>query len=298
MRHALDSAAAKFESWGFDAEMRERGWSEPPGAPALFERLFAAESFEWNRLPTFQEVTLRLIVERLLTQSERQSGDEASLASPQPPQTYIQGEASRQRPILAPPPPAQYHLFCHAHNRGAAALVREVVEAVGLDLVWTDDPTALPRCSCMLLYLTCLTWTSDESSVALAAFVEAALERGTELLLAHEMPTLSHGQRSSPMLTTPRSSQSAHGVFESEEGDRLRHEPCRTATPTTEYGNRHAILFDKLFEPHHTPPVLLAAGVYSSIAVALKYRRLQHNQRPQAPLPMLPLAVAKRGATN
>ena len=83
----------------------------------------------------------------------------------------------------------------------------------------------------MLLYLNGRTWTSGEASVALSAEVRFALDHGISLLLVHEMP----------------------GVIETD-------------------ANRCSVEFDTFFQCDRgaTPPDLIAAGVYSLIAISLK----------------------------
>ena len=86
----------------------------------------------------------------------------------------------------------------------------------------------------MLLYLSSRTWQSGEESEALAEQVAAAIESGMRLILAHEAP----------------------GIDTSQE------------RPTGR--TRDAIEFDTLLEVGHTPPSLMAAGVYRGIAIPLK----------------------------
>ena len=57
-RESLLAADAKYETWGFGGE-------EPRGA-ALAEALFAREPIEWNRIGVFQDITMRLVAQRLL----------------------------------------------------------------------------------------------------------------------------------------------------------------------------------------------------------------------------------------
>jgi hypothetical protein len=48
-----------FEKWGFDLDATLSG-------QALYDHIFALEPIEWNRIGHFQDVTMRLIAERLL----------------------------------------------------------------------------------------------------------------------------------------------------------------------------------------------------------------------------------------
>ena len=215
VRERLSEAESRYEGWGFDP-------ATTPSAQALYDHLFAHEPIEWNRLGHFQDVTMRLIAERLLPGS---SG-----------KTYVTGELVSQQLQPLPPPtePNAYHLFFSAHNEGAAALMAEVAKERGmalkmesvagevktlslplfkmptvlrfsratselfakarsskrrirLPLVVTDDPTHIGACDHFLLYLTASTWTRGEESDALAAKVREAMDRGMHILLAHEM---------------------------------------------------------------------------------------------------------------
>lgn len=169
--------APEMDAWGYSA----------PTAAELHRALFtsAVEPLvEWNRIGVFQDVTMRLIAERLLPTEQRGS-------------TFVQGEASATPlPVLPPPDaPHRYHIFCSEHNLGGLALLTEVSDACGLPLAVTTQASELPACQHMLLYLTTDTWRSAtpadaERSAALAADVRRALELKTHLLLAHELPGL------------------------------------------------------------------------------------------------------------
>ena len=102
----LAEAETKYDGWGFDP-------ATTPSGQALYDHLFAHEVVEWNRIGHFQDVTMRLIAERLLPGS---SG-----------KTYVTGELVSQQLQPLPPPtePNAYHLFCSAHNPGAAELMAE-----------------------------------------------------------------------------------------------------------------------------------------------------------------------------
>jgi hypothetical protein len=62
LRKQLVAADALYEKWGFD--------DDGPRGAALADVLFAEEPLEWNRIGAFQEVTMRLISERLLPASQ------------------------------------------------------------------------------------------------------------------------------------------------------------------------------------------------------------------------------------
>jgi hypothetical protein len=163
-------------------------------------------------------MVLRLIAERLLPEGLQGA-------------TFMQGEVIQQRfalPVLAGG--CRYHLFVSERNAGAAALVAELERTRRLVLATTSDPAQLRHCAAFLLHLTRKTWTSGESSAALAHQVLEAMDAGVELLLTHEMP----------------------GLGSNEERDACRFELFFACDDGT------------------TPDELLARGVYRSVALALK----------------------------
>lgn len=64
VRHQLRLADASYGKWGF-------GGDGGPSSEQLVEALFKLEPIEWNRIGHFQDVTLRLIAERLLPDLDR-----------------------------------------------------------------------------------------------------------------------------------------------------------------------------------------------------------------------------------
>jgi len=223
----LLDAEASYPKWGFDA-----------GAPLgeqLFTALYAAEYIEWNRIGAFQDVTMRLIAHRLLTDTTHHF--------------YVQGELVNKKPELlcAPASGHKFHVFCSPFNQGAPELMVEVGNAHSFDhgqrgqsrsqtkrgsqtIKVTDEEANLTSCDAMLLYLTGLTWTSGEQSAALAKQVSLAMDLEIPLLLAHEMPGIG-GQ-----------------------------------------AGRHGCEFGSFFAcpDGATPQPLLSRGIYAKIAIALK----------------------------
>ena len=59
VRAQLLEAETSYNAWGFGTE-------GTPRADALHAMLFHREPIEWNRIGHFQDITLRLIAERLL----------------------------------------------------------------------------------------------------------------------------------------------------------------------------------------------------------------------------------------
>jgi len=178
----LDAADAFYAKWGFNKE------PEAPRAKLLYEHLTTHEPIEWNRIGHFQDVTMRLIAERLLPNA---AGT-----------TYVDHELINQKRKLLSPPSATYHVYCSAFNPGAKELIEEVSGKCGLELkieakatpntpntlCMTTDVANLPQCDHMMLYLTGQTWTCHGGSAALGHELQEAMEIGVHVQLAHEMP--------------------------------------------------------------------------------------------------------------
>ena len=187
-----DSAADQpwVRRWALEEEMRRFGHETMPTGEQLVKALFAEDSIEWNRLTAFQDVSMRLIAERLLPEAIHGS-------------VYVQGEAGRQ--ILAPPALThgrKHHLYCSPHNIGAAQVVLDLSKLLSekrprmsrlpgrtRSLQATESFAELDGCELMLLYLTSDTWTRVKHSAWLAHEVCEAMRLGVPLLLVHESPS-------------------------------------------------------------------------------------------------------------
>jgi len=243
--HAADSLAAK---WGFRLEEHhdEQGHGEWhggfiwPGSQLLSDALFASEPIEWNRIGHFQDVTMRLIAERLLP-------DAAGA-------TYVDKEIVSQRLKPLATPEKAFHIYCSALNPGAAELMNEVSHKQGFTMQLdgalperargmtrgtaakpnalhvTTEAAKLSECDHMLLYLTSQTWTRPVESAQLCAELMEAMDCGVHVLLAHEMPG---------------------------EGGQAARDGC-------EFGSFFAC------PDGATPDELLKRGIYSEVAVPLK----------------------------
>jgi len=116
----LEDQDGNFAKWGFDAETT-------PNAQALHDHLFQAEPIEWNRIGIFQDVTMRLLAERLLHDADGT--------------TYVDGELIWQTHKPLPPPKRKhiFHVCCSEHNLGAFALMEELAEVQGFTLDLPDE---------------------------------------------------------------------------------------------------------------------------------------------------------------
>ena len=155
-------------AWGFEGGA-SRG--------ELVAALFAREPIEWNRIGVFQDITMRLIAERVLPRALEGT-------------TLLQGEAISTKVARLPPPRAgcEKHVYCSSLVPGGEDLLAEVAVACGFELEVTSAVGDLPTCECMLCYLTSRTWRSGDSSEAFAEELMSAMDLGVRILLAHEMP--------------------------------------------------------------------------------------------------------------
>ena len=167
--------------WDFEMEVERWGCDVVPNVAEVRAWLFAQAPIEWHRLTAFQDVTMRLLVERLLLEG-RPAASEAEMV-------YLQGEAERRPINLRPCAAGTYHLFYSTANEGAAQLVDEL-RTRDSRLVATDKLEHLPRCTHALLYLTAKTWKGEAGEDnELQGVVEQVIGHGVHLLLAHELPS-------------------------------------------------------------------------------------------------------------
>ena len=161
VREQLVDADAHCGNWGFD--------DDGPRGAELYEALFHDEPIEWNRIGDFQDVTMRLIAERLL--SEGQKGT-----------TYVEGEISQTHALGNH---AVVCVYVSHNNPGCLEVLKEVGEFVKLEV--THELANLGSCDHMVLCLNGLTWTrGDDMSDLLATEVAAAMAAdNVNLLLMH-----------------------------------------------------------------------------------------------------------------
>jgi len=172
-RKAIELACTRFAANGLLAEMQSWNFA-PPSADDLRGTLFATDVIEWNRIGAFQDVTCRLIAERLLGEGHAP--------------VYVQGEMHEGVPLPAPSETGfKYHAYCSSLNPGSAELLSEVSAALEIQVAVSTDADALSQCMHMLIYLTSQTWTRGDESTDFAREVGLAMQQGVHLLLAHEM---------------------------------------------------------------------------------------------------------------
>jgi len=195
----LLDADGMYVKWGFRTEEsvregqeeRTAEWhksTEYPGGQVLYDHLAAYEPIEWNRIGHFQDVTMRLIAERLLPNAAGA--------------TYVDREIANQTLEALGRPLAGFHVYCSELNPGAIELMHEVCRercfGIRLEveapistintLFATATAANLSNCDHVVLYLTAKTWTRGDVSTALGKELMKAIDLGIHVLLVHEMP--------------------------------------------------------------------------------------------------------------
>jgi len=174
----------RFEQFDLSTALEEltcAAFEHAPDDKEVRQALFTTEPVEWNRLPQFQDVTIRLIAEKGILRGG---------------QLYLEGEAARGS--IALPPPSKgcsHHLFFSPYNEGAAELAEElllsnVFSGKSAVLSYTTDVGKLKACDHMLVLLDERTWTSGENTAQLVEDVHCAMRLGVHMICAHESPSL------------------------------------------------------------------------------------------------------------
>jgi len=171
----------KWTAWKAEGEVAAVGFDHPPSGSEVAAALFATEPIEWNRLPHFQDVTIRLIAQRGVLHDK--SGE-----------LYLQGEAAREQVDLADPlPDHSFHLFCSEFNTGAGEIAEELKRSGVIrmgELKWTSDFGKLEQSDQMLVLLDMRTWTSGEMTAKLVEHIHAAFRAGVNICCVHEFPSV------------------------------------------------------------------------------------------------------------
>jgi len=178
---------AKHKEWGGDGELLLGAYDHAPDEIEVRKDLFAMPAVEWNRLPHFQDVTIRLIAQKGIFANKKG-------------ELFLQGEAAMGK-ILLPPPLAdrKYHLFCSEYNAGAVEFAKELAGApvfvnegkkVSEQLTYTTDVNQVASCDHMLVLLDERTYTSGEDTAKFIDHVHAAMRSGVHLNCIHEFPSV------------------------------------------------------------------------------------------------------------
>ena len=177
----------KWEEWRAGDELLSAAFDHAPDATEVCEALFAVPPVEWNRLPHFQDVTIRLIAQNGIFGGK--AGD-----------LYLQGEAAMGK-ILLPTPlnDRQNHLFCSPFNAGATQFAEELKSApvfvtegkqVSAPLAFTTDVSKLASCDHMLVLLDERTFTSGDDTAKLIEHILEAMRIGVHVNCIHEFPSV------------------------------------------------------------------------------------------------------------
>ena len=173
-----------------EGELLPGAFDHAPNEEEMRTALFASEPVEWNRLPHFQDVTIRLIAQRGVLGGK--SGE-----------LYLQGEAATGAVVLQPPLAGRkYHLFCSPLNMGAAETAEELMRSDvwvmagtkprqrSATLTWTSDISELDACDHMLLVLDSRTWASGADTAGMIEDIHAAMRYGVHIICVHEFPSV------------------------------------------------------------------------------------------------------------
>jgi hypothetical protein len=177
----------KWVEWKEQGSLLPNAFAHAPDEADVRAALFAIPPVEWNRLPHFQDVTIRKIAQDGIL-----GGNGGEL--------YLQGEAAMGKVSLPPPLNGrEFHLFCSAHNAGAVERAIELKEAdvwvtqgkkESASLTYTTDVTKLALCDHMLVLLDERTWTSGEDTAKFVDDIHAAMRAGVHLNCIHEFPSV------------------------------------------------------------------------------------------------------------
>jgi len=178
----------RYTKWADENALAPNAFDHAPSGAEVAAALFATEPIEWNRLPHFQDVTVRLIAQNGILRGTEE--------------LYLQGEAATGKVALAPPlgGASAFHLFCSAFNAGATELAAELAmadvwltkgkKAGGVKLAHTADASKLAACDHMLVLLDERTWTSGDDTAQLVEHIHQAMRLGVHINCVHEFPAV------------------------------------------------------------------------------------------------------------
>jgi len=177
----------KWAEWKEEGELLSAAFDHAPDEIEVRAALFATPPVEWNRLPHFQDVTIRLIAQNGIL-----NGRAGEL--------YLQGEAAMGKIPLPPPLVGRsFHLFCSPFNAGAVEFAEELKAApvfvtkgkqVSAPLTYTTDVSKLAACDHMLVLLDARTFTSGDDTAKFVEHMHEAMRVGVHLNCIHEFPSV------------------------------------------------------------------------------------------------------------
>ena len=174
------------QQWAED--WKQEGMKAPTG-DEMRAAMFESAPIVWFRLSDLQDVTMRLIAERLLCAADcRTKKGPASMPcydEDYDAKVYIKGEIAAR---FGKEPQCKLReqtirLYCSGFNPGASELVTNELRSVAPRMVLSSS---LEDAALFVVYMTSETWKGEHSD-QMAAVVETALDSSKKLLLVHEM---------------------------------------------------------------------------------------------------------------
>jgi len=196
----------KHKEWGDEGELLPAAFDHAPEEAEVRAALFANPPVEWNRLPHFQDVTIRLIAQNGVLRGNEMLKQQAKgnfkidPGSVEPPELYLQGEAATGKVSLPPPlSNREFHLFCSDFNAGAKEFAEELRDApvfvtkgkkASASLTYTTDVNKLASCDHMLALLDDRTFTSGDDTAKFVEHLHEAMRKGVHINCIHEFPSV------------------------------------------------------------------------------------------------------------
>ena len=214
----------KWAEWKDEGELLPAAFDHAPDEVEVRAALFHNTPVEWNRLPHFQDVTIRLIAQngilggkaaiaRATTAVRRPSltrrpslvrrsslGGGANAGGGAAGELYLQGEAAMGKISLPPPLKGrEYHLFCSPFNAGSKEFAEELKAApvfvtkgkkASAPLTYTTDISNVESCDHMLVLLDERTFTSGEDTAKFVEHIHEAMRKGVHVNCIHEFPSV------------------------------------------------------------------------------------------------------------
>lgn len=277
---------SKYAMWGLADEVKSWGYAMPP-ASELHAALYQTEPIEWTRIGNFQDVSMRLIGERL---AEQVRGDGTARDA-----TYMDNELTRKVPSLQNPRQRRlatgapfgekctFHVYCSQYNIGALELMREVAQHARFMSVPSKKqerakrvvPSFAQRPSANRLFA--MSPRTSRGRLSKAAPAGTASNRPVALRASADVKEMERCERFLVYLTeqTWTSGATSHAFAEEVLFAMVHGVPLLLVHEMPGIGGqekRHACTFDIFFSNANgaTPQELLQKQVYSQIATPLK----------------------------
>jgi len=171
------------KDWRWEWDMPEL---EIPSGQQIIDVLFASAPVVWYRLSDPQDISMRLIGERLIPGFAHKYGE------PYVQTAYVQDELEQifrgDKLELAPfVEGRRFHLYVSEHNPGARGVAEEL-QRIAPGIKCTHDLQQLGECEHMMVLLSEITWTRGAATTAFVSEVVEATRMGVHRFLIHEIP--------------------------------------------------------------------------------------------------------------